>query len=282
MDHPISCAAPSECFGRRGFFASRIGRLGLDSPVRDEPADSQGQSDRGPIEGVLVIDKPLGMSSMQVCAKVRGKLRAGGAPKRVKVGHGGTLDPLASGVLVVLVGKATKRCEQVMAGVKTYETTVDLSRLSDTDDLEGEMTAVEVGEIPTRERVEGACAAWVGTVMQRPPAYSAIKVGGRRAYALARKGEAVELEARPVRIDAIEVLGYAWPVLELRVTCGKGTYIRSLGRDIGAGMGVGGVLTALRRTRVGAFTLGEAVTLGELPDPMDPWALALEPARFGD
>ncbi len=238
--------------------------------------------DQKPIEGVLVIDKPLGLSSMQVCAIVRGKLKAGGAPKRVKVGHGGTLDPLASGVLVVLVGKATKRCDQVMVGVKQYETTIDFSRLSDTDDLEGEMQDVLVEREPTIDEVRDACANWTGDVMQTPPAYSAIKVNGQRAYAMARRGEAVELAARPIRIDEIEVVSYEWPTLLIRVTCGKGTYIRSLGRDIGSEMGVGGVLTALRRTRVGRFSIEDAVTLEQLPDPMDPWSLTLDPALFGD
>lgn len=235
-----------------------------------------------PIEGVITIDKPLGLSSMQVCAIVRGKLKAGGAPKRVKVGHGGTLDPLASGVLVVLVGKATKRCDQVMGGIKHYETTIDLSRLSSTDDLEGDMTQVEVEREPTIEDAQRACALWTGTVMQIPPKYSAIKVNGKRAYAMARKGETVELKPRPVRIDSIRIIEYAWPMLTLDIACGKGTYIRSLGRDIGDAMGAGGVLTGLRRTRVGRFGIEDAVTLEELPDPMDPWSLTLDPALFKD
>lgn len=238
--------------------------------------------DQQPIEGVLVIDKPLGLSSMQVCAIVRGKLKAGGAPKRVKVGHGGTLDPLASGVLVVLVGKATKRSDQVMVGVKQYDTTIDLSRLSDTDDLEGEMQDVRVDRVPTMDEVEDACARWTGDVMQKPPAYSAIKVHGKRAYAMARRGELVELDARPIRIDDIEIVSYEWPALVIRVTCGKGTYIRSLGRDIGSELGAGGVLTALRRTRVGRFSIDYAITLEDLPDPLDPWSLTLDPALFED
>ncbi|MBO6739648.1 MAG: tRNA pseudouridine(55) synthase TruB [Phycisphaerales bacterium] len=240
------------------------------------------ESAQRPIEGVIVIDKSLGLSSMQVCAIVRGKLKAGGAPKRVKVGHGGTLDPLASGVLVVLVGKATKRCDQVMAGSKRYETTIDLSRLSSTDDLEGELTAVQVDRVPELEDVERACTQWTGSVMQKPPAYSAIKVNGQRAYALARKGEEVELKPRPVRIDSVKIVEYNWPMLTLDITCGKGTYIRSLGRDIGETMGVGGVLTGLRRTRVGRFAIEDAVTLEELPDPMDPWSLSLDPELFAD
>ncbi len=240
------------------------------------------ESAQRPIEGVIVIDKSLGLSSMQVCAIVRGKLKAGGAPKRVKVGHGGTLDPLASGVLVVLVGKATKRCDQVMAGSKRYETTIDLSRLSSTDDLEGELTAVQVDRVPELEDVERACTQWTGSVMQKPPAYSAIKVNGQRAYALARKGKEVELKPRPVRIDSVKIVEYNWPMLTLDITCGKGTYIRSLGRDIGETMGVGGVLTGLRRTRVGRFAIEDAVTLEELPDPMDPWSLSLDPELFAD
>jgi len=223
-----------------------------------------------PIKGIIVVDKPLNLTSMNVCSIVRGRLKAGGAPKRVKVGHGGTLDPLASGVLVVLIGKATKMCDEVMAGVKGYLTTVDLSQVSTTDDLEGEKTKMVPEIIPTPAEVETACAKWVGDVMQAPPPYSAIKVNGQRAYALARKGEEVVLPARPIRIDSIKIVSYDWPMLTIDVVCGKGTYIRSLGRDIGRELGAGGMLTALRRTRVGRFTLDQAVTLDEVPDPFDP------------
>ncbi len=227
-------------------------------------------SQDAPLKGIIVVDKPLNLTSMNVCSIVRGRLKAGGAPKRVKVGHGGTLDPLASGVLVVLIGKATKMCDEVMAGVKGYLTTVDLSQVSTTDDLEGEKTEMVPETIPTLVDVESACAKWVGDVMQAPPPYSAIKVNGQRAYALARKGEEVVLPARPIRIDSIEIVSYDWPMLTIDVVCGKGTYIRSLGRDIGRELGAGGMLTALRRTRVGRFTLDQAVTLEEVPDPFDP------------
>ncbi len=237
------------------------------------------QENTKPIEGIIVVDKPIGFSSMDVCAKIRGKLRAGGAPKRVKVGHGGTLDPLATGVLVVLIGKATKRCDEVMAGVKEYRTTVDLSQVSTTDDLEGEKTLVMPEVVPDREAIEHACAKWVGAVEQTPPAYSAIKVNGKRAYALARKGEKVELKARTVQIDSITVVDYAWPMLVIDVVCGKGTYIRSLGKDIGAQVGAGGMLTALRRTRVGFFRIESAVQLEDLPDPMDLESICM-PAAF--
>ncbi len=250
-------------------------------PHSEYRSEHRSEQESEPIEGVLVIDKPLGLSSMHVCSIVRGKLKAGGAPKRIKVGHGGTLDPLASGVLVVLIGKATKRCDQVMVGEKVYETTIDLSRLSSTDDLEGEMTSVQVAREPTREEVRVACDAWTGDVMQTPPIYSAIKVGGQRAYAMARRGEQVKLESRPVRVESIEIRRYEWPMLTLSITCGKGTYIRSLGRDIGAEMGVGGVLTALRRTRVGRFDIADSVTLESLPDPMDPGSLYFDALLFG-
>lgn len=223
-----------------------------------------------PIKGIIVVDKPLNLTSMNVCSIVRGRLKAGGAPKRVKVGHGGTLDPLATGVLVVLIGKATKMCDEIMAGVKGYLTTVDLSQVSTTDDLEGEKTEMMPGIIPSREEIEAACAKWVGDVMQKPPAYSAIKVNGKRAYALAREGQEVILQARPIRIDSIEVVSYDWPMLTIDVVCGKGTYIRSLGRDIGSEVGAGGMITELRRTRVGRFTLDDAVSLDDVPNPFDP------------
>ncbi len=225
--------------------------------------------------GILVVDKPLNLTSMNVCSIVRARLKAGGAPKRIKVGHGGTLDPLATGVLVVLIGKATKMCDQIMAGTKGYLTTVDLSQTSTTDDLEGEKTTTIPKTIPTRTEIEQACAKWVGQVMQKPPPYSAIKVNGQRAYALARKGKEVTLEARPVQIDSIKIVSYDWPMLSIHVICGKGTYIRSLGRDIGAELGAGGMLTALRRTQVGKFTLENAITLDDIPDPFDPATLTM-------
>lgn len=244
--------------------------------MSNEKSTMGNAGDTPPIKGIIVVDKPLHLTSMNVCSVVRGRLKAGGAPKRIKVGHGGTLDPLATGVLVVLIGKATKMCDEVMAGVKGYLTTVDLSQLSTTDDLEGEKTSVVPETVPTREEIEEACAKWVGDVMQKPPAYSAIKVNGKRAYALARQGEEVVLEARPIRIDSIEVVSYEWPMLTIDVVCGKGTYIRSLGRDIGHEVGAGGMLTALRRTRVGRFTLENAMTLEEVPNPFDPATVTME------
>lgn len=221
-----------------------------------------------PICGLLIVDKPIGPSSMAVCARVRSALRRGGAPKRVKVGHGGTLDPLASGVLVILCGKATPLCDRVMAGEKRYEARVDLSAFTTTDDREGERTEVAVEEPPSEQDVLASVASFIGDTLQRPPIFSAMKVGGRRAYALARKGQAVELDPRPIRIESIGVLSYEWPYVELDVRCGKGVYIRSLARDLGTALGTGGTLAALRRTAVGAFKIDRAIRLDDLPNEM--------------
>lgn len=232
-------------------------------------------ADQPPIAGILLIDKPVGYTSMAVCTTIRGKLKAGGAPKRIKVGHGGTLDPLATGLLVILVGKATTMCEQVMADTKEYTTTINLAITNDTHDLEAEPIRVNIRHQPTREDINQALASFVGTIRQTPPAHSAMKIGGQRAYTLARRGETPALEPRPVRIDAITVTRYEWPNLELAITCGKGTYIRSLARDIGLALNTGGVLTALRRTRTGRFHVDDALALGALPNPMDPFSLSI-------
>lgn len=253
--------------------------------------------------GLLIIDKPTGMTSMHVCRIVRRRLVNAGAPKRVKVGHGGTLDPLATGVLVVLVGKATKLCNKVMAGRKRYVAEVDLAHRSTTDDAEGELTEVSVAEPPSREAVEAALSRFVGSIMQRPPDYSAIKVGGRRAYKIARSQsrerklaeaectdasdlapspEPIALEPRPVVVHSIELLEYAWPRARLDIACGKGTYIRSIARDLGEALGTGGMLTGLRRTEVAPFTIGEAVALDDVPDPLPSEFLRpIDPALTG-
>lgn len=216
-----------------------------------------------PPEGILIVDKPLGMSSFGVVARVR--RRAGG----VRTGHAGTLDPLATGVLVLALGKATKSIDRLMATDKRYRTIIDLSAFTSTDDREGERTEVAVAAPPSNDEVASAVARFVGTIQQRPPAFSAMKVGGRRAYALARDGAPPELPPRPVRVDAIEVLRYAWPELEIDIRCGKGTYIRSLARDIGVALGTGGHCATLRRTAVGPFTEEMSVPLDRLPERID-------------
>ena len=219
--------------------------------------------------GILVIDKPIGPTSMQVCANLRWRLKQGGAPKRVKVGHAGTLDPLASGVLVVMVGRATRLCDRVMAGEKEYVATVDLSATSATDDAEGPVTPVEGFAAPARGAVDAALAGFLGEIKQAPPAFSAVHIQGQRAYDLARRGKidsaSTLLGLRSVRIDEIEVESYDGPSLVVRVRCGKGVYIRSLARDLGKALGVGGYLTGLRRTRVGRFGIAEARGMKDLP-----------------
>lgn len=219
--------------------------------------------------GLLVIDKPLGLSSMSVCRVIKGKLIKGGAPKNTKVGHGGTLDPLATGVVVVLIGRAaTRLCDEIMAGEKRYVAEVDLGHRSTTDDREGELTEICVLRAPTRGEVEAACSRFVGTIDQAPPAHSAIWIDGERAYKLARAGEAPEMKPRPVTIHSIEILEYAFPRLVLDIRCAKGTYIRSLARDLGVTMGTGGMLAGLRRTAVGEFSIDHAQTLEEVPEPL--------------
>lgn len=229
--------------------------------------------------GLLIMDKAYRLSSMSICRVVRARLVRGGAPKRIKVGHGGTLDPLASGVLVVLVGKATKLCDRIMAGEKRYLADVDLSRISTTDDKEGQISEISVLREPTREEVEAVLGRFVGTIQQRPPAHSAIWIEGKRAYQMARKGQEVEMAARPVVVRSIDLVGYAWPIARIDVRCGKGTYIRSLARDIGRELCGGGMLADLRRTAVGPFTIDRARTLEELPPALGQADL-LDPAEF--
>jgi tRNA pseudouridine55 synthase len=228
----------------------------------DKASGSPGP-DPSRLDGVLVVDKPIGMSSFGVVARVR--RRAHGA----RTGHAGTLDPLATGILVLALGKATKTIDRLMGTDKRYRTIVDLSAFTTTDDREGERTEVTVSEAPTASRVRAAVAGFVGTIEQRPPAFSAMKVGGRRAYALARSGAPPELPPRPVHVHGIDILRYSWPELELDIHCGKGTYIRSMARDIGVALGTGGHCAALRRTAVGPFDERLALALDAVPDPLE-------------
>lgn len=223
--------------------------------------------------GILVIDKALGMTSTHLCRVVKRRLMNAGAPKRVKVGHGGTLDPLATGIVVILIGKATRLCNQMMAGEKRYLAEIDLSRVSTTDDGEGEITPVDVAAPPARADLEHACAGFTGWIMQTPPIYSAVKISGRAAYDFARRGDEVKLEPRAVEVKSLDIVDYRWPRLTIDVACGRGVYIRSLARDIGASLGAGGMLTGLRRTRVGRFTLEQAVPLDDVPNILTAHAL---------
>lgn len=215
--------------------------------------------------GLLVIDKQPRFTSMDVCAIIRARLRRGGAPKRIKVGHAGTLDPLATGVLVVLIGKATRSVPALMATEKEYAATIDLSATSATDDLGATLEPVVVASPPTGAQVADALGQFVGVIQQTPPQYSAMRLGGRRAYEIAREGEVAPLVPRPVTIHDIRLESYMWPLLTLHIRCGKGVYIRSLARDLGRVLGAGGVLASLRRTRVGIYALDRARTLESLP-----------------
>ncbi len=216
------------------------------------------------LHGLLVVDKPAGFSSMAVVSAVR---RHGG---HCKTGHAGTLDPMATGVLICCLGRATKAVPHLMGLTKIYRTTINLLAHSTTDDAEGELTPVQVKIPPERSAVEQVLKNLTGWIDQIPPAFSAIQIGGQRAYAMARRGEDVELAPRRVRIDQIHLDRYEWPELDLTITCGKGTYIRSLARQIGAALGTGGYLTALRRTAIGPYTEVQAITPMSFPDLITP------------
>lgn len=221
---------------------------------------------------MLVVDKPPGISSHGVVARVR---RIAGTRK---VGHAGTLDPMATGVLVLGVGRATRLLGHLMTGVKGYDATVRLGEATTTDDAEGEPTEVIDASHLEREAIARGLGVYVGDIKQRPSAVSAVKVGGQRAYARVRAGEQVELAARPVHVESIEVrdvrVRAPYVDVDVRITCSAGTYIRAIARDLGAALGVGGHLTMLRRTRVGTFTLDEARTLDELEQRYAPMPLA--------
>jgi len=211
-----------------------------------------------PIDGWLSIDKPLGLSSAQVVGKVRRLLDAD------KVGHGGTLDPLASGVLPIALGEATKTVQYVMDGAKIYRWTVRWGEATSTEDREG--TVIATSDIrPDEAAILAVLARFTGEIEQVPPAYSAIKVNGERAYDLARAGEVVELKSRLVRIDRLSYLGSSDPDhAEFEVQCGKGTYIRSLARDIAVALGTVGHIAVLRRTACGPFTEAQSISLESL------------------
>jgi len=211
------------------------------------------------MDGIINLDKPAGLSSARAVDAAKRLL-----PRGTKIGHAGTLDPFATGVLLLLVGRATKACERLMDAPKQYEATVKLGGTTATDDPESPEVPTPDATEPARERVESELSKLTGTILQRPPAYSAMKVEGRRAYDLARKGKDVVLEARPVRVYGIDVLAYDWPLLRLRIDCGRGTYVRAIARDLGEALGTGGYLTQLRRTRIGSFDAAGAVTLERL------------------
>jgi len=209
--------------------------------------------------GLINACKPRGISSYDVIRRLRRRL-----PRRTRVGHAGTLDPLAEGVLVLCLGPATRLAELIQSREKEYLVDAELGAFSGTDDAEGELRPVPVAAHPAPEAVAAAVAAFVGTIEQAPPAYSAVKVGGHRAYRLARGGRAVEPSPRPVTIHELEVLAYHWPRLRLRAVCGRGTYVRSLVRDLGRRLGTGGYCLGIVRTRIGPFRADQAADMDAL------------------
>jgi tRNA pseudouridine55 synthase len=223
--------------------------------------------------GVLLLDKPVGPTSHDAVAAVR---RALGVRQ---VGHTGTLDPFASGLLLLCVGEATRLAEYFAPLPKRYLATLRLGEATDTDDRTGSVVAVSDGwrAIP-REAIEAAFATQVGTLLQLPPAYSAKKVGGERLYRAARRGEVVERSPSAVTVHAIRVLSVRLPDVEFEVECGPGTYVRAIARDAGAALGVGAHLTRLRRTAVGPHVVDAAVTMDRLAEPDAVAAAMLSPA----
>jgi tRNA pseudouridine55 synthase len=212
------------------------------------------------LDGVLPVDKPVGPTSHDVVGAVRRALRTR------RVGHTGTLDPFASGLLLICVGSATRIAEYLTGLDKSYIARIRLGAATDTDDSTGAILSEVDAMHIERSAVDGALVRMTGTVMQRPPTYSAKKVAGERAYAAARAGRALDLAPVPVRIDELRVLNFDLPELDVQVSCGSGTYIRAIARDLGEALGVGGHLTALRRTRVGGHSVDDALSLDDLGD----------------
>ncbi|GAA2203684.1 tRNA pseudouridine(55) synthase TruB [Sinomonas flava] len=218
------------------------------------------------LSGLVIVDKPRGWTSHDVVGKIR---RLAGTRK---VGHAGTLDPMATGVLVVGINKATRLLSYIVGTEKTYTATIRLGQSTVTDDADGEVVAERIAAAVTEEQVHDAAARLTGEILQVPSSVSAIKVAGQRSYARVRAGEEVALEARPVTIHSFEVhevrrlRGGKLQDVDVTVRCSSGTYIRALARDLGADLGVGGHLTALRRTQVGPYGIEEAATLEELAE----------------
>ena len=215
------------------------------------------------VSGVLVVDKPIGLTSHDVVQIIR---RGSGIRR---AGHTGTLDPRASGVLVVLIGPAVRLSEYVSASDKRYQATIRLGSTTNTFDAEGEITSSSpVDELP-EEEFDAILQQYVGEIQQTPPPYSAVKVKGRKAYEMARKGEEVKLEPRTINVYSLEVLEWAPPEAVIDVYCSSGTYVRSLANDLGESLGTGAHLIGLRRTKSGRFTLRDAVPLRRLQESFD-------------
>ena len=224
-----------------------------------------------PQEGeILSFNKPYEWTSFNVVAAVRNLLRRKLNTKKIKVGHAGTLDPLATGVLLVCTGKATKRIEELQAHTKEYVATLKIGATTPSFDKETEEDATYPTDHITRELLESTLKTFIGSIEQVPPTYSAVKVNGKRAYEFARTGHDVELKAKTLVIDEIELLSCNLPhEAVIRVVCSKGTYIRALARDIGIALGSGAYLTDLMRTRIGEYRLVDCMDIKDFPEWLD-------------
>lgn len=212
---------------------------------------------------IIGIDKPLGWTSFDAVKRVRGAIQKRLGVRKFKVGHAGTLDPLATGVLIVCTGRATKAIEALQNGAKEYVATIRLGATTPSYDLETEIDHEYAWEHISESDVAAVLPRFTGRIMQVPPVFSAVKVDGKRAYSLARKGREVTLEAKPLEISELEMVECDMPTLTLRIVCSKGTYIRALARDIGEALGCGAHLTALRRTRVGKIRVEECLSVAD-------------------
>jgi tRNA pseudouridine55 synthase len=210
-------------------------------------------------DGIILIDKPAGMTSFGVVARIR-RVLTNQAQKKVKVGHTGTLDPFATGLMILVIGKECKNAGHYTKLDKVYEATIKLGEVSTTGDTEGELTAVS-DAIPSLERIQEVIKTFTGEITQRPPIFSAIKINGQRAYKLARNGEEVEIPLRTINVYSLEVVDYAYPELKIRTHVSSGTYIRTLASDIGEMLGTGAYCTALRRTRIADYDIADAKEL---------------------
>ena len=236
----------------------------------DLPTEDGNPLAGGILPCIMAFDKPLHLTSFQLVAKVRWLLTRALGKKKIKIGHAGTLDPLATGVMVICTGRATKLIEQMQAGVKEYYATVQLGATTPSFDLEHPIDQTFPTEHITEEMVREALKTFEGDIMQVPPAFSACKVEGKRAYDMAHCGKEVQLKAKPLRIEQIELTECHLERNEItiRVVCSKGTYIRALARDIGIALNSGAHLTALRRTRVGIFNIDRCFTLNDFEDAL--------------
>ncbi len=233
-----------------------------------------------PVEGeIFYVDKPLRWTSFDVVKRIRGVLSRRTGIKKLKVGHAGTLDPLATGVMTVVTGRATKRIEELQAHTKEYVAEIRLGATTPSFDLETEVDAEYPWQHIGREQIVEALSKFVGAIKQVPPAYSACKIDGRRAYKMARKGKEVNIKAKELVIDEIELVGMQLPVITVRVVCSKGTYIRALARDIGEALGSGAHLVGLRRTRVGDIKVESCEQVDRLIDRLEKEEIVL-PEEF--